>query len=300
MADEAQVQTEVLAEARFVRAADCDLPTLRKILIQYRFFTLYYIGDLAYLIAMLPFGKLRSFMAHILDEELGNGDETAAHPELYDSFLRSIGVANHELEDGIAKNMSMLEEIRHAMVREPYPYGIGLRGMGGECMCQIYLAKLYGHFMKNPYIQQLKDTVDWRFWDIHIGPVDVHHREETRALLNKLVLGQPELGRQINAGFQASIRTWDLFWANIIEGATSVPVETRRYERRAATRRANVTGELVASLRTQFDSGYFRAADGTAQPLARGTDAGIPTVTRSIDDPPTQPVTRSASGATEG
>jgi hypothetical protein len=235
---------------------------------------------------MLPFGKLRSFMAHILDEELGSGDEKLAHPELYDAFLRSIGVESSELENGISKNMAMLEEIRHAMVREPYPYGIGLRGMGGECMCQIYLAKLHSHFMKNPYVQQLHDQIDWRFWDIHIGPVDVHHREETRALMNKLVLGHPELGRQISAGFQASIRTWDLFWANIVEAATKRPVETRRFERRAATRRANVTGELVAQLRTHFDSGFFPPDQG----MARGTQPNIVNVVPVETAPNAEPV----------
>jgi hypothetical protein len=222
VADAAGVETERLADGKFTRVESCDPTILRKLLIQYRFFTVYYIGDLAYLVAKLPFGKLRSFIAHILDEELGMGDEGLAHPELYNAFLRSIGVDEEILQQGIAHNLAMLEDIRQALIREPYPYGVGLRGMGGECMCQIYLANLYTHFIKNPYIQEHHSQIDWRFWDIHVGPIDVHHREETRALLDKLILCSPELARQISDGFQASIRTWDQFWQNIVEAATHV------------------------------------------------------------------------------
>jgi hypothetical protein len=230
MADDAQLETERLAASKFARVEDCDIGTLRKLLIQYRFFTLYYISDLAYLVAKLPFGKLRSFMAQILDEELGSGDERLAHPELYDAFLRSIGVDQRSLESGITSNLAMLEDIQQALLREPYPYGVGLRGMGGECMCQIYLAKLHSHLVHNPFVKEHREQVDWRFWDIHVGPVDVHHREETRALLNQLILNTPELSQQISDGFQASIETWDQFWTNIAEAATS----TRTLERGTA------------------------------------------------------------------
>ncbi len=219
MADAAQSETERLANSKFGNIAHCDVDTLRKLLVQYRFFTIYYISDLSYLVAKLPFGKLRSFMAHVLDEELGSGDERQAHPEVYDSFLRSIGVDERALEAGISDNLAMLEEIQQALLREPYPYGVGLRGMGGECMCQVYLANLHGHLVHNPYIQANRDNVDWRFWDIHVGPLDVHHREETRALLDQLILSTPELSRQISDGYQASIRTWDQFWTNIADAA---------------------------------------------------------------------------------
>jgi len=237
MADAAQDKTERLADAKFAGIEHCDPNTLRKLLIQYRFFTLYYIPDLSYLVAKLPFGKLRSFMAHILYEELGCGDENQAHPELYDAFLRSIGVDQESLETGIVENLAMLDEIQLSLLRSPYPYGVGLRGMGGECMCQIYLANLYSRFIHNPFIQENRDKVDWRFWEIHVGPVDVHHREETRALLNEMILHTPELSRQISDGFDASLKTWDQFWGNIVEAAKpSCAVETIRFDAHASTR----------------------------------------------------------------
>src|SRR3990167_2261142 len=55
------------------------LPILKKIFIQYRFFTHYYIADLAILISKLPFGELKSILSDILFEELGNGKAADAH-----------------------------------------------------------------------------------------------------------------------------------------------------------------------------------------------------------------------------
>src|SRR5260221_10196728 len=69
------------------------LPILKKIFIQYRFFTHFYITDLAILISKLPFGEMRTILAEILDEELGNGQAQHAHPNLYDNFLLSLGVS---------------------------------------------------------------------------------------------------------------------------------------------------------------------------------------------------------------
>jgi hypothetical protein len=218
-ADEAQARTERLADARFQITERCDLATLRKILVQYRFFTIYYIGDLAHLVAKLRPSKLRSFLGHVLDDELGNGDEDGAHPALYDAFLKSIGVDETELDRGLARNLELLDATRDELIRGTAPYAVGLRGMGGECMCQIYLANLYSHFIQNPHIQALRGSIDWRFWDIHVGPTDVHHREETRALLDRVILHDPALAPQIADGFATSLRGWDEFWSNTVQAA---------------------------------------------------------------------------------
>ena len=54
-------------------------------------------------------------------------------------------------------------------------YGVGLRGMGGECVCQ-YLSRFYEHLMKNRYIQERKQQIDWRFWDLHVGEHNIDAR----------------------------------------------------------------------------------------------------------------------------
>jgi len=46
----------------------------------------------------MPFGKLKSILAEILNDELGNGNSKAAHPILYDNFLKSLGIKNEELQ----------------------------------------------------------------------------------------------------------------------------------------------------------------------------------------------------------
>jgi hypothetical protein len=218
-ADEMQAHTTDLAEQRFRVTDDCSLSTLRDILVQYRFFTIYYIGDLAHLVAKLEPSKLRSFLAHVLDEELGSGDERGAHPALYDDFLRSLGVADAQLDSGLPRNLALLDGARESLIRRSAPYAIGLRGMGGECTCQIYLASLYSHFVQNPHVRAMHDAIDWRFWDIHVGPIDIEHRLETRALLDRLVLSRPELAAEISEGFDASLRGWDEFWSNCLPAA---------------------------------------------------------------------------------
>src|SRR4051794_22779551 len=83
-----RIQADALNHAKdlFAFVERADSTTLRSILIQYRYFTVYYIPDLSLLIARLKNGKLRSFLADILFDELGRGDSTRAHPRLYDDF----------------------------------------------------------------------------------------------------------------------------------------------------------------------------------------------------------------------
>lgn len=211
-ADEAQATTTRRADAQFGRAEDCDLATLRALLLPYRWFTVYYIGDLAHLIAKLPASALRSFLGHVLDDELGNGDDRGAHPALYDAFLRSLGASDADLAADHARTVALFERARGELVRGSAAYAVGLRGMGGECMCQVYLDRLHAHVVRNPHVQRMRDAIDWRFWDIHVGPTDVHHREQTRALLDRWVGDAPELAPDMAAGFETSLRAWDEFW----------------------------------------------------------------------------------------
>nr|HEX4313737.1 iron-containing redox enzyme family protein [Kofleriaceae bacterium] len=212
MADAAQAVTTQRADACFRGTEDCDLAQLRALLLPYRWFTVYYIGDLAHLIAKLAPSGLRSFLGHVLDDELGNGDDGGAHPALYDAFLRSLGVGDDAIAREHARAIELLAGARDALIAGSAAYAVGLRGMGGECMCQVYLDRLHASFTRNPRVQAMRDAIDWRFWDIHVGPTDVHHREQTRALLERWLAASPELAPEIAAGFDASLRGWDAFW----------------------------------------------------------------------------------------
>lgn len=208
---------------RYLKLAPMEI--LHKIFVQYRYFTHYYIADLSLLISKLPFGKLKSILAEILFEELGNGKAELAHPMLYDNFLTSIGVPANLLEKSDPYCIQNLNTIQQSLIDSSWAYGVGLRGMGGECLCHIYLTTLYEFFSENPTVKAIKHDVDWRFWDIHIGEVDIHHQEILRDAINEMITNQPELGKDLINGYVESKTAWDNYWKQIFKAANSNFVE---------------------------------------------------------------------------
>ncbi|WP_434390263.1 iron-containing redox enzyme family protein [Melittangium boletus] len=220
MADNARTQTEYLADRKLQSLAHMPLDVLKKVFVQYRYFTLFYISDLALLVYRLPFGNLRSLMADFLNDELGNGQHTQAHQRLYDDFLVSLGIPREELEKNAHPgNLQLLGEMSDLVMKASPWYAVGLRGMGGECLCQVYLAAMHTHFMKNPAIQALADRMDPRFWDIHTGEVDIEHRERLRAALMAAVDEDPSALEGLVGGYRKSKGVFDRFWDNIFEAA---------------------------------------------------------------------------------
>lgn len=195
------------------------LATLKKIFIQYRYFTHYYITDLAILISKLPFGQLRSILADILHDELGLGDPLDAHPHLYDEFLTSIGVTQTEMNVAEAACLQNLKQIQDSLLKKSWAYAIGLRGMGGECLCQIYLSTMHEYFSQNLAIIAIQDQIAWKFWDIHIGEVDLHHQQIVRAAIDDLIVEQPETIKELIGGYQESKLAWDHYWEHIFRAA---------------------------------------------------------------------------------
>ena len=78
-ADKAKEATEALAAEKMKVLERLPPEALQRVCVQYRFFTIDYIRDLALLVSELPFGKLRSLLGQILAEELGEGDPAKAH-----------------------------------------------------------------------------------------------------------------------------------------------------------------------------------------------------------------------------
>lgn len=193
------------------------LDTLKKIFIQYRFFTHYYITDLAILISKLPLGQLRSILAEILYDELGKGQGHLSHPELYDDFLRSLGIQHKELNYADETCLKNLANIQHSLITKSWTYGLGLRGMGGECLCQIYLSTMYDFFSKNPVILERQHQIAWKFWEIHIGEIDLHHQQIIRDAINDLILSQPTSVQDLTNGYLESKGLWEQFWERIFK-----------------------------------------------------------------------------------
>ncbi|MBM0106666.1 iron-containing redox enzyme family protein [Steroidobacter sp. S1-65] len=224
LADQLQEQTVGHASDMFAFVEQASPQRLFSLLVQYRYFTACYICDIALLIARMHPGKIRSFLADILFDELGAGDHREAHPQLYDDFLGSLGIEHPAFDDmALADNVSLLERARASLIdpARSIAYGIGLRGMGGECVCQIYLARLYRHLILNPYVRARADKIDWKFWDLHVGEHDIAHREKFRKLLtDEVARMEPDAVHALEAGYRDSMKAWSAFWNNIHDEAT--------------------------------------------------------------------------------
>lgn len=197
----------------FIRIAN--MATLRDICIQYRFFTKYFADDLASLVGRAPPGRFKSELAEILAEELGCGDPKEAHLQLYDAFLNSIGVAGSSEElDGMGSPeiMAILEELRHLTSNASFFFAVGLRGMGGECLCQIYLEIMASNLRANPNVISSSERIQWRFWDIHAGAEDKEHRKKTREVIDELVGDDPGNLEELKAGYFKGKSAFDRFW----------------------------------------------------------------------------------------
>lgn len=225
LADDLQRQTVDHAGALFAFVETASPPRLFSLLAQYRCFTDYYIADIALLIARLPPGRMRSFLADILFDELGSGDAAQAHPQLYDDFLSSLGIGHDARERmPLADNLALLDAARARLVAPGASpaYGVGLRGMGGECVCQVYLAKLYEHLIRNPYVRERSDRIDWTFWELHVGEHDIAHREKLRALIGEEIGGMDAGGvAELERGYRESMAAWQAFWSHIHAAATA-------------------------------------------------------------------------------
>jgi len=204
------------------------LNVLKNIFIQYRFFTHYYISDLGILISKMPFGKLKSILAEILNDELGNGKSKAAHPILYDNFLRSLGIKNEELQYESPTCMPYLLSVQNSLNKNSWAYGVGLRGMGGECLCQIYLSTMHEYFSKNPEIEKIKQNLEWEFWDIHIGEIDLHHQTIVKNAISEIILEYPDFTKDLFDGYIESKTAWDEFWSQIFKSAIPFGRENER------------------------------------------------------------------------
>ena len=225
-ADAAKRETEALAAQKMQRLPQLPVEALRLVCTQYRFFTIDYIRDLSLLLAELPFGGLRSLLATILSEELGEGDADKAHPLVYDRFLASIGVATAQRETPLPANRAILGALTGEMSARSPAFGIGLRGMGGECLCQTYLSVLHAHVLQHPWIRANAARIDWEFWTIHTGEIDLRHGELTRQAIDDYLLEAPDALADLAQGYQRSITAWNRFWQNIFDAAT-VLADTR-------------------------------------------------------------------------
>jgi hypothetical protein len=215
-------------EARFAIAKEMGalprlpIQALRAIALQYRYFTQIFVTDLAHLVVRCPEGRLRSLLGQLVNEELGCGDPEQAHLRLYDRFLESIGA----IERGASGDQ--LRACAHPKVRELLGelssrtsdrsifYAIGMRGMGGECVCGVYFSVMHVALRKHPFIIENESRIDWQFWDIHAGHADVEHNKLVRAAVAELLDGKSaDAVHDVAAGYDFGTAAWDEFWSTV-------------------------------------------------------------------------------------
>ena len=215
IADETRLETEYKVDKKLKFLQNASHEALQNICLQYRYFTKDFPDNLAVLLAKTPQGNFKSLIGEIVSEELGEGNPERAHLRLYDNFLVSIGISENILEKSLyPENTALLNEIRQLTFRQSQAYGIGLVGMGGECLCQIYLSNMYDNLIKNPYIQQHQKSIDWEFWNFHIGEADIIHRQKVRQAINEIVQVDPSSVEDLASGYLKAKHNWDTFWNN--------------------------------------------------------------------------------------
>jgi len=214
--DTIKLATEARADERLRALDTAPVDEVRRVTRAYRYFPKYYISDLGLLLNRLPWGRLRSVMGKILDDELGRGDPEQDHHRLYDKFLLSIGVTAAELEAPVVPEcVASFEHLSSLILSRSPAFAVGLRGMGGECLCQLYLARMHVHLLENPWITARRDSIDWTFWDFHVGEPDVEHGRLVRDAINEMVTGEPGLVHEIKAGYDAANEVWEGFWRTL-------------------------------------------------------------------------------------
>lgn len=224
IADDARLETEYLADEKLHYLQNASLETLQRICLQYRYFTKEFPDNLGILVSKLPYGKMKSLIAEILAEELGEGDSRRTHLKLWDDFLVSINITEDVFDTSInQENVALLHEIKHLTINQSAAYAIGLCGMGGECLCQIYLANMYKNLVKNPYIKDNKQNIDWEFWSFHVGEADIIHRQLVREAIDEIANSDPSCVSDLAAGYLKAKQNWDVFWTNIYKAAISSP-----------------------------------------------------------------------------
>jgi hypothetical protein len=218
MADQTRLETEFLIDEKLQYLQSAPLEVIQQICLQYRYFTKNYPDTLGVLVSKIPYGNFKCLMAEILAEELGNGQLENAHLKMWDDFLLSIGVSQDELDNSaIPDNMALLEDLLELTKNESTLYAVGLRGMGGECLCQVYLSAMHKYMLKNPYFQKNQSDINWTFWDIHVGEADIIHNQLVRQAINNMVDAEPESVDELTAGYQKAKESWGVYWNNIYD-----------------------------------------------------------------------------------
>ena len=219
--EDTAVAEEITAQDALHRLATCSLEEMLLLFRHYRLFTIRHIDDLAVVLGRLPFGEMKAFFSKVLYEEFGLETDLGFannHVALLDAFMVSLGAepdfcSNPEVE--LPNNLDLLDDITHQVQNMPLAYAIGLRGMGTECLCQVYLTTIFDQVENNPNFQAKAQDLDLRFEQLHRGEVEALHRKDMRARIAELVESNPEQLVELKAGYEFARQSFHQFFNNI-------------------------------------------------------------------------------------
>jgi hypothetical protein len=174
-------------------------------------------------VSRCPEGRLRSLLGQLVNEELGEGDPEEAHARLYDRFLESIGAIEpgtpvRQLRAAVHPRVrDLLADLRDRTADRSPLYAIGMRGLGGECVCGVYFSVMHTHLRKHPFIVEHDSKIDWKFWDIHAGHADAEHNHLVRGAVAELLSGleQEDAVDELARGYDYGTAMWDAFWTTL-------------------------------------------------------------------------------------
>ncbi len=219
--DEATVAEEIYAQDSLRRLADCCKEEMLLLFRHYRLFTIRHIDDLCWVLARLPFSEFKAFVSKVLFEEFGMETEQGYlnnHVHLLDAFMVSLGADQSFCEDPeleLKSNMDLLDELTCRVKENSIAYAIGLRGMGTECLCRVYLTTIFNITEKNPYFIKNKPHLDLRFEQLHLGSVEAEHRIQMRERIADIIRKEPSLLPELKAGYEYARCSFHKFFENI-------------------------------------------------------------------------------------
>ena len=215
LTDSAKLEAEYAATNYVAYLETAPISALVHIFHEYRFFIKYFISDLGILQFKAPFGKFKCMIAQIAVDELGQEPEDC-HLNLWDNFLVSLGDEPAHLDNSeYPENIELLKKLTAWMLERSFMFGVGLRGMGAECLCQIYLSAAYKRLRLNPAIIAKEAEIDWLFWEIHTGEEDKVHDQMVRNAIDEMLQQDPSQLADLVDGYQQAKHNWDSFWGNL-------------------------------------------------------------------------------------
>ena len=273
--EDSVVAEEIVARDRLGRLASCSIQEMILLFRHYRLFTMRHIDDLAIVVSRLPFSPFKAFLGSVLNAEFGMGTRDGFannHVALLDAFLVSLGARKEFCQDPdfeLPANLALLDGLSRQVQRESLAYSIGLRGMGAECLCQVYLTAIFELSEKNPAFIERRPSLDLRFDAFHRGPVAVEHRIQIRDCIAELVLREPNSLEQLKAGYERARQSFDEFFENIYRHIDGIvpgqPVETRpptmqvQSQREGETLSVRVAGRVDGASAPTFEEELERA-----------------------------------------